>query len=188
MNRQALFIAVACFCISTALYGQYGGRHGGSGGNQGASTLPADNPDLADFKRAAAVEATDAQTTQFRDLAKSTELARQKTQALRQSVSENIVKQATAAQDAVDEVQRQERDFLKTFSDAQTSGLKKQTKKLDQSNTTVTKEAKKLAAQLDKIPPDPQRLQGTAANLEHALATLQSDQNALGKEMGVETQ
>lgn len=189
MKRRTLLVAIACLCISTALQGQYGGRHGGSNSSskQGTSATPADNPDLADFKRAVAVEATDAQTTEIQNLAKCTEVARQKAQALRQSVPQDIVSHATAAQDAIDEVQRQQRDFLRTFSDAQASGLKKQTKKLNQSNTIVMKEAKKLSVQLDKIPPDAQRLEGTAANLEQALATLQSDQNALGKEMGVET-
>ena len=170
-----------------ALLGQYAGRHAGSnpGNNQGSSTAPADNPDLTDFKRAVAVEATDAQVTQFKALAKCTNVARQKAQILRQAGSEAAVKDATALQFAVDEVQTRDRDFVRTFSDAQASGLKKQARKLNQSDATVTKEARKLAAQLDQIPPDPQRLQEAATSLEQALATLQSDQNGLSKEMGM---
>jgi len=170
------------------LVGQYAGRHGSSnpGNSQGGSTAPADNPDLTDFKHAVAVEATDAQVTQFKALAKCTNVARQMAQILRQSGSESAVQQATALQFAVDEVQRQDRDFLKTFSDAQASGLKRQTKKLNQSDATVTKEARKLAAHLDQIPPDPQRLQEAATSMEQALATLQSDQTGLSKEMGME--
>jgi len=81
-------------------------------------------------------------------------------------------------------IQRQNRDFLKTFSDAQASGLKKQTKKLTQSDAAVGKEAKKLSAQLERTSPDPQGLHQAAVHLDQALATLQSDQNGLAKGNG----
>jgi hypothetical protein len=81
---------------------------------------------------------------------------RQEELVLRQSSSEAAVSDATALQEALDEVQRQGRDFLNSFSDAQASGLKKQTKKLTGADEAVVKGAKKLAAQLDRIPPDPQ--------------------------------
>lgn len=142
---------------------------------------------MTDFKRAVAEEATDTQVTQFKVLAYSTKDARQEMQTLGKSSPEDMVKQASVAQNAVDEVQREERDFLRTFSDAQVTALKKQTKKLTQSDAAVMKEAKKLATELDRTPPDLQRLEGAAAGLEQALATLQSDQDALGKEMGVGT-
>ncbi len=187
MNRRTVFIIIVCFCVPTAVLGQYGGRHSGSNSGNKGTSAPADNPDLTDFKRAVAAQATDEQETRFRNLAKCTELARQKSQALRQSSPEDIVKQANAVQDAVDEVQRQVRDFIKTFSDAQASTLKKQTKKLNQSDATVTKQARKLATQLEPTPPNPQRVVETAANLEQALATLQSDQKGLGNGMGIET-
>lgn len=171
-----------------ALFGQYAGRHAGSksGNNPSSSTVAADDPDLTNFKLAVAVEATETQVTQFKLLAKYTDAARRKAQVLQQSGSEAAVSDATALQDALDEVQRQGRDFLNTFSDGQASGLKKQTKKLTQSDETVVKGAKKLAAQLDRIPPDQQRLKESATNLEQALTRLQSDQNALSKEMGID--
>ncbi len=146
--------------------------------------MPADNPDLTGFKRAVAIEATDEQQTKFQLLAKDTESARQQAQALQKASLETAFKQATALQDSLDEVQRQDRDFLKTLSDAQASGLKKQAKKLSQSDANLGKEAKKLSDELERIPPDPQRLQQTAAHIEQTLATLQADQNGLGKQMG----
>ncbi len=189
MNRRIVFILIACFCLPTGLLGQYSGRHGGSnsGASKGTSAPPADSPDLADFKRSVAAEATDDQEAQFRNLAKCTDSARQKTQALRQSGPEDLIKQASAAQDAVDEVQHQLRDFLRTFSDAQASILKKQTKKLTQSDASVMKESKKLAAELERDSANPQHVEEVAANLQQALVTLQSDQKALGTEMGIET-
>lgn len=189
MVRRAVIVAFAFLCITTTLFGQYAGRHGGSkSGNPGSSTAPAEDPDLTNLKRAVAVEATDAQAAQFRVLAKCTDAARRKAQVLQQAGSEVAVSNATALQDALDEVQRQGRGFLNTFSDAQASGLKKQTKKLNQSDETVVKGAKKLAAQLDQIPPDPQRLKESATRVEQALTKLQSDQNALSKEMGIDAQ
>ena len=188
VNRRIVFVIVACLYLPMALFGQYAGRHSGSntGSNQGKSTAPADDPDLADFKRAVAAEATDAQTAQFKDLIKYTQTALQKTHVLRESAPDDVIKQATAAQDAIDEAQSQVRDFLRTFSDAQASALKKPTKKLSQSDAALTREAKKFAAQLNRIPPDPQHVQEAAVHLEQALTALQSDQAALGKEMGIE--
>lgn len=169
------------------LFGQYAGRHGGSkSGSPGSSNVPADDPDLTNLKQAVAVEATGTQATQFRALAKYTEAARQKAQVLQQSGSGAAVSDATALQEALDEVQRQGRDFLNTFSDAQASGLKKQTKKLTQSDETVVRATKKLAAQLDQIPPEPQQLKDSATNLERALTKLKSDQTELGKQMGID--
>jgi hypothetical protein len=171
-----------------ALFGQYEGRHGGSGSgnNPRSSTAPADDPDLTNLKNAVAVEATGAQITQFKALAKYTEAAGQKAQVLQQSGSEAALSNATALQDAIDEVLRPGRDFLNTFSDAQASGLKKQTKRLIQSDEAVVKGTKKLAVQLDQIPADPQQLKESATNLERALTRLQSDQNELGKQMGID--
>jgi hypothetical protein len=189
VNRRIVFIVVACFCVPTALLGQYSGRHGGSnsGASNGTSTAPADSPDLADLKRAVAAEATDEQEAQFGNLAKCTDIARQKTQTLRQSGSEDPVKQASAVQDAVDEVQHQLRDFLRTFSDEQVSILKKQTKKLNQSDATVMKESKKLAAELERNSPNPHYVEEVAANLQQALVALESDQKVLGTAMGIGT-
>ena len=189
MSYRALIFVVGLVCIPVTLPGQYGGRHAGSNssGTNGSATRPADNPDLTDFKRAVAVEATEDQTAQFRALAKGTESARQTAHALQQLGPRASVNQATALQNAIDEAQRENRDFLKTFSDSQVAGLKKQTKKLSQSDAAITKEVKKLTADLEQNPPDPQRLASVAANLEQALAALQSDQNGLAREMGIET-
>lgn len=187
--RRAAIVAFAFLFIPAALFGQDAGRHGGSkSGNPGSSTAPADDPALTNLKHAVAVEATDAQAAQFRVLAKCTDAARQRAQVLQQAGSDAAVSNATALQDALDEVQRQGRHFLNTFSDAQTSGLKKQTKKLNQSDETVVKGAKKLAEQLDQVPPDPQRLKESATNLEQALTKLQVEQNALSEEMGIQAQ
>lgn len=133
------------------------------------------------------MEATDEQTTRFKVLAQYTEAARQQARALQQAAAEATAQQATALQNSLDDVQRASGDFLKTFSDAQVSGLKKQTKKLSRSDGEVAKERKKLSGQMDRTAPDPQGLHEAAVHLDQALAALQSDQNALAREMGIET-
>jgi len=165
------------------------GHHGGSrsGNSQGSSTATADNPDLTDFKHAVAVQATDEQQTKFKMLAQYTDAARKQVQVLEQPALEDAVKHANALQDSLDEVHRQDLGFLNTFSDTQVSGLKKQTKNVTQSDAAVAKEAKKLAAQLDRTEPDFQRLSQSAVHLGQALSQLQSDQNGLAREMGIET-
>jgi len=184
--RRAVCIAAICLCTSLALPAQ-SGRHGGShSASQGSSTTPADNPDLANFNRAVAVEATGEQKADFKLLVKYTEAARQQAQSLQKAAPDGAVRQAAALQDSLDEVQRQQRDFLRTFSDAQAAGLKKPARKLTQSGAGLEKEARKFSAQLDQIPPDPRHLQQTAVRLDKALAALRSDQNALATEMAID--
>ncbi len=162
------------------------GRHGGarSGTGQGSST--ADNPDLTDFKHAIAVQATDEQQAKFKMLAQYTDTARKQAQVLQQSGPQDAVKHADVLQDSLDEVHRQDLGFLNSLADTQVSGLKKQTKKMTQSDAALTKEAKKLSAQMNKSTPDVERLNQSALHLDRALAALQLEQNGLAKEMGIE--
>ena len=65
--------------------------------------------------------------------------------------------------------------------------MKTLTKKLTKSDSAVSKGAKAISQQLEQGTLDPGRLANAAANLEKALAALQSDQLNLGKEMGIQS-
>jgi hypothetical protein len=180
---------VACLCIPLALLAQYGGRHGGanSSGNRGSATAPADNPDdLSGFKVAVAVQATEEQSALFTSVAKAADLAQRNAEALRRSTSDDAVHRATMLHNSIDEVQSESRKFFNTFSDSQSSGLKKQIKKLEQSESALSKEGKKLDAELDQIPPDSKRLLSLPGSLQKTLSLLQADQTSLGKAMGIQ--
>lgn len=191
-RRISLLLSLILFTVP-AVMAQSGSHRGSSGASRGSSTTgqPPEDPDLVGFKHDVAVQATDTQTAQFQSLAQSTEAARRKAHDLEQVTSTSnpstLGESATALRNAIDDAQRANRDFVNTFSDAQDAGLKKLTKKLSKSNSAVTKDASRLDAQLGKVPLDVHGLTNVAASLEKALTSLQTDQFALGKEMGIQS-
>lgn len=192
MTRQtSFFLVLALLLFPFKVCAQYGGHRGSSAGSRSSGTTgqPTEDPDLTGFKHDVAVQATDVQRLQFQSLSKSMETARQEAHDLQRptsgSDSSTFVGSATSLRDAVDDAQRENRAFVNSFSDAQDSGLKRLTKKLIKSNGAVTKHASQLDAELEKVPLDPHRLTSLAASLEKALESLQADQLALAKEMGI---
>ena len=161
MSRRASVIAMLCLLFPLAVWGQHEGRHGNPTGTSGATTTPPEDPDMATFKHAIAVQATNPQITQFRLLIKSTEAARQQAADLQHasaeaSDSEGLFSKANALQDSVEEAQSKIAAFG-GLSDSQEAGLKNLTKKLRKSNAAVSKDAKAIAQQLEgKL--DPARL------------------------------
>jgi hypothetical protein len=188
-RRVSAFVSLLVL-VPLAVLAQYGGRHGGSTNSAGKTTAPPDDPDLAGFKHAVAVQATEEQTAQFRLMTKSTETARQQAHELQHlgpnaGDSVSLTHKATALQSAVEEAQTQNRTLRQSLSDAQEAGLKTLTKKLAKADAAVSKGAKALSQQLEQGPINSEGLTNVAANLEKSLLTLQSDQLSLGKEMGV---
>lgn len=189
MSRRASVIAMLCLLFPLAVWGQHEGRHGTPTGTSGVPTAPPEDPDMATFKHAIAVQATDPQITQFRLMIKSTESARQQAADLQHvsaeaSDSEGLFSEANALQDSVEEAQSENRSFRRSLSDSQEAGLKNLTKKLSKSNATVSKDAKAIAQQLEgKL--DPARVADIAAHLSKALSVFQADQVNLGEEMGI---
>jgi len=171
--------------------GQRGGRHGSSGANSGTAAQPED-PDVATFKHAISEQATEEQIAQFGLMTKTTEAARQRAHDLRILGSnagnpEDLATKAAGLQDAVEKAQSENRIFQRSLSDSQTAALKKLTKSLTKSDVAVSKDAKVFSEQLEQTRPNSGRLVGDAAKLEKALALFQSDQLALGKEMGIQS-
>ena len=192
MRRGGSVIVVLCLLFPLALVAQHEGRHGTSTATSGATTTPAEDPDMATFKHAIAVQATEEQIAQFRLMIKSTEAARQQAQDLQSLASNNsdsvvLTHKATGLQDSVDEAQEQNRSFRRSLSDSQEAGLKDFTKKLTKSDAAVSKKAKDISQQVDEGTLDPGRLSKAAENLEKALTLFQSEQLNLGKEMGIQS-
>ena len=192
LTRQAsFFLVLALLLFPFKVCAQYAGHRGNSAGSHGGRTTgqPTEDPDLTGFKHDVAVQATDAQRLQFQTLSKSMETARQRAHDLQRptsgSDSSTFLSSATSLRDAVDDAQRENRDFVNSFSDAQDSGLRKLTRKLIKSNGAVTKHAGQLDAELERIPLDAHKLTSLAASLQKALGSLQADQLALAKEMGI---
>ncbi|HEY5176775.1 MAG TPA: hypothetical protein VII95_14540 [Terriglobales bacterium] len=65
MRRSVSVIAVLFLLFPLAILAQHGGRHGGSTGTSGGTNAPAQDPDMATFKHAMAVQASQQQIAQF---------------------------------------------------------------------------------------------------------------------------
>ncbi len=186
MRSRVSVIAMLFLLFPLAVVGQHGGRRGTSTSTPSGTSAPADDPDLATFKHDVAVQATEAQIAQFGLMIKSTEAARQQAHDLQHaSDSEGLISKATALQDSIEEAQSENRAFRQSLSDSQEAGLKNLIKKLTKSESAVKKGATAISQHLEQTPPDSGRLVSAAANLEKALAALQTDQLNLGKEMGI---
>ena len=192
MRRSVSVIVTLFVLFPLAILAQHAGRHGASTGTSGGTSAPAEDSDVATFKHAIAVQATEEQIGQFRLMIKSTEAARQQAHNLQHlgsnaSDSEGLTSKATGLHDSVEEAQRENRTFRQSLSDSQEAGLKNLTRKLTKSDSAVSKDAKAISKQLEQRTLNSGRLVSAAANLEKALALFQSDQLNLGKEMGIQS-
>lgn len=188
MRATVLALGVLLFYSNGAL-GQHG-RHGGGAPRSTGSGGTGDSS-LQDFNHALAVQATPDQSSQFQTLAKSTEAARKQAHELLQlaagaNSSADFHRQSAALKDAVEDAQGGNKDFVKSFSKLQKSGLKELAKKLEKTDSEVAKEEKALDQLLGKPTSDGEAIASTADKLEKALAEFQAQQLSLGKQMGIQ--
>lgn len=192
-----LAIRALCLVLGLALLinpGEAAGqrRGGRGGGSRSSPTGPSDNESqqTKEFERAAAIHARPEQITQFQQLTKTEQAARKNTENLLQ-VAETVERvdlfqHTTAVNNAVDELQSENEQFMLSFSDAQKSGLKDLRKKLGKANSEVAKENKALAHELERTKVRGKQIADVARRLDRALAEFQSSKNAVGTEMGIE--
>ena len=190
MHRPHRFAlaAILVFCASSAL-GQHGGHGGGRRGAPGSAGTS--DSSLQDFNRALAVQATPDQASRFLSLAKSTEAARKQAQDLFRLAAKadepaEFSRHVASLKDAVEEVQNGNRSFVKSFSNSQKSGLKELTKRLDKTDSEITKQKKALDQHLGLPEGDDEGVASVADKMEKALAEFQAQQLSLGKEMGIQ--
>ncbi|MGD0824385.1 MAG: hypothetical protein ABR908_07365 [Terriglobales bacterium] len=164
-------------------------RHGGRGPANSPNS-PTSNDDLKDFNRALALQATADQKTQFQELTKNTQAARKGTQDflhVAESASKiDLLHLSEPLTDTVEEAQADSEKFARSFSEAQKSGLKAVTKKLGKANVEITKQNKALKQRLGQSKIDGKQIAGIAEKLDKALGDFQTEQGALGKEMGIQ--
>jgi hypothetical protein len=166
-------------------------RHGGHGAANSPNS-PSNSDDLKDFNRALALQATADQKTQFQELTRSTQAARTGTQDflhVAESASRiDLLHLSEPLTETVEEAQADSEKFIRSFSEAQKSGLKAVTKKLGKANAEITKQSKALNQRLgqsrSKI--DGKQIADIAEKLNNALDDFQTEQTALGTEMGIQ--
>ncbi|MGA7558865.1 MAG: hypothetical protein WCF61_16865 [Terriglobales bacterium] len=164
-------------------------RHGGRGtANPPNSATNSD--DLKDFNRALALQATADQKTQFQELTRSTQAARKGTQDflhVAESASKiDLLHLNEPLTDTVEEAQADSEKFVRSFSEAQKTGLKAVIKKLGKANVEITKQSQALKQRLGQFKFDGKQIAGIAEKLDKALGDFQTEQTALGTEMGIQ--
>ncbi len=164
-------------------------RHGGrSPANSPNSATNSD--DLKDFNRALALQATADQKTQFQELTRSTQAARKGTQDflhVADSASKiDLLHLSEPLTDTLEEAQADSEKFVRSFTEAQKSGQKAVIKKLGKANAEITKQSKALNQRLGQSKIDGKQIAGIAEKLDKALGDFQTEQTALGTEMGIQ--
>jgi len=164
-------------------------RHGGHGAANSPNSAT-NSDDLKDFNRALALQATADQKTQFQALTKSTQTAQKGAQDflhLAESASKiDLLHLSEPLTDKVEEAQADSEKFVRGFSEAQKSLLKAVTKKLEKANAEIAKQSKALNQRLGQPKFDGKQIAGIAEKLNKALDDFQTQQTALGKEMGIQ--
>ncbi len=204
----ALIVALALLAAPSTMLAQRGGGGGGGGGaalgGGGRNASPIicvhDCPalregltaedSLKNFRRAMAVQATPEQRAAFAKIAQYTQAASDKLQELRKSLpqataSAALSDRATNLDQALAQARAGNQNFLASFSDAQKSGLKELTGKLVKAESELDKQLKTFDQTVHSPKPETDPVVNSATALDKALASFQSEQLTLGKEMSV---
>jgi hypothetical protein len=193
LNRLLLLVCGIVLLMSPhALLAQHGGHGAGTGRPSTGTSNPAPNSDMSDFSRAVALQATPDQIARFQQSKKSTDAARKQAQDLTQAnlthaENTNQPKSSLYAglNDAVEDAQSNNLQFLRSFSASQQSGLKPLIKKLSKADADVSKQSKALAQELERSESSGKKLASVVGKLDTALTGFQTEQLDIGKEMGI---
>jgi len=191
LNRLSVLVCdIVLLVIPCPLLAQHGGHGAGAGRPPAAASNPApENSDMQDFNRAIALQATPEQVAWFQRLTKSTEAAQKEAQELIQLAEK--AKKADSSRyadfnDAVEEAQSNNRQFVGSFSTPQQSGLKDLIKKLGKADADISKQRKALTQELERSQFDGKKIANVVEKLDKTLTGFQTGQLEIGKEMGIQ--
>jgi len=185
----ALSAAIIVGCPESVLAQRHGG-HGAGGGVPGGMSRPDgvdDKDSLKDFHLAMAVQASDLQVAQFKQLLKETDAVNAVLQRYLHpgdkavSTSDGSVGFNSALQRLRDD----SRKFIEGFSSRQKSGLKNTVKKVEKADSSLENEQKKFDESLQVKSAPATEVSAAAGLLEKSLTEFSNQQIALGQEMGI---
>ncbi len=201
--------------IALAIFGQAQAQHGGGGGGNaggsaggGRNSIPlicvhdcpalreglSSEDDLKYFRRVMAMQATADQRAAFAKVAQHTQFALDQLQAFRQFLQQTspstpiatvIADRATALDQALDQARASNQNFLASLSDEQKTGLRDATAKLAKADFDLDRQIKALEQIVHTPKPEPEPIANSAAPLNNALVSFQSEQQALAREMSI---
>ena len=182
------FLATALLlALSTAAAAQHHGGHGMGGSMPGGMSRPGgveEKDTLKDFHQALAVQATSPQIAEFQEAVKVTNAAKDKLTAFAEPAEGAARDGVTLIDQALENSRSREQKFQAGFSEAQKSGLKEITKRLEKADSELEFEAKRFD-QTIQLEAAKAEISSRAASLEKALTVFADEQLALGREMGI---
>ena len=191
-----LIVGIALLLISPGrMLAQHGGGGGhgmptGAGGGAGRPAGVSEKDDLKDFHQAMAVQATVEQRAAFATVARDAQAATDRLRTFRELLQKvpapsPLSDRATTLDRAIEKARASDKNFLASFSSKQKSGLKDITKKLAKADSDLDKQVKTLDQIVQTPKPESEQIANSAASLDKALASFQSEQLALGREMSI---
>jgi hypothetical protein len=146
--------------------------------------------DLKQFHRVMAMQATPEQRAAFAKVAQYTQAASDQLQLFRESpgkipASSPLSDRIADLSQAIARARAGSQNFLTSFSSAQKSGLKDITSRLEKADSELDTQIKTLDRTVQSPHPESEQISSSAAGLDKSLAGFQSEQLALGTEMGI---
>jgi len=186
-SLRRAFVATTLLLISTLCVAQHHGGHGGMGNLPGGSGRPdgVDEKDsLKDFHQALAVQATSRQISEFQEVVKSTNAAKDEVEAWGHSAGGPARNGILSVDQAVEKARDANKSFQGGLSETQRSGLKDTTKKLEKADSDLAQSVKRLdqGTQSEASQAD---MAASADSLNKAITDFSNVQLALGREMGI---
>ena len=190
-----LIVGIALLISPGSMLAQHGGGGGhgmptGTGGGAGRPAGVSEKDDLKDFHQAMAVQATVEQRAAFATVAQDAQAASDRLKTFRELLqkvpaSSPLSDRATTLDQAIEKARASNKNFLASFSSKQKSGLKDIAKKLAKADSDLDKQVKTLDQIVQSPKPESEQIANSAASLDKALASFQSEQLALGREMSI---
>jgi hypothetical protein len=178
---------------SRAVFAQYGGGGGGGAPSAGGGGRPggvSEKDELKNFHRVMAVMATPDQRASFNSIAHDLQIAIDQLQTFRDFPQKSpavgsLAEHETTLDQAIEKARTGNQRFLASFSHAQDSGLKETSKQLAKADFDVTRALKTLDQTIQTSPTDNAQISSSITSLDKALASFQSEQLTLGREMSI---
>ena len=193
--------AILAIFSPAALFAQRGGGGGRGGGRDSVPLIcvhdcatPREGmsaeDDLKSFRRFIAVQANAEQRAAFAKVAQYTQIASDQVKDFHASFAKVLASfpladRTNSLEEAIDEARAGNQNFLTSLSSTQKSGLQDLTTRLAKADSELAKQVRALA-QIVRIPTaNSEQIANLAASLEEKLGSFQTEQLALGREMGI---
>jgi hypothetical protein len=197
-SAPRIALATALFASPATMLAQHGGGRSQPGANSKPVICVHDcvdphsglgDDDDRNLERLMAVQATPEQTTSFNRLLKDVQAARDRLQSLLKLPESpgSLAPSGPAAtlDQTVEKLRTASQNLLASFSAVQKSGLKDVTKKVENADSDLDKQRTAFTRILQTAKADSASVTASAANLDNALASFQTQQLALGREMSI---